>query len=232
VDPAILITAYIVFVYSTVCHEAAHALVAHRLGDDTAYLGGQVTLDPIPHIRREPMGMVVVPILALFLGGRIFGWASAPLDPLWVARFPRRSALVAIAGPIANFILCALAAVGMFVGVKNGVFAEPTSTTFSAFVVGQKGTAWELVAVLLSLVFSLNVLLGILNLMPLAPLDGSNIPLLFLKERAADSYQQMLRQPFMFLITLVVLMQIFYPVIFRPFYSWITLLCYRWFGFA
>src|SRR5215204_2247409 len=93
-DPAVLITAYIVFVYSTVCHEAAHAWVAHKLGDDTAYLGGQVSLDPIPHIKREPVGMVVVPLIMLFTGRGLLGWASAPLDPMWVMRYPKKSAMV------------------------------------------------------------------------------------------------------------------------------------------
>src|SRR5436190_7365182 len=105
-DPAILLTAYVVFLYSTVCHEAAHAWVAHKLGDSTAYHGGQVSLDPIPHIRREPLGMVVVPLLGLFINGSLLGWASAPLDPLWAAKHPRRSALVALAGPASNFLLC------------------------------------------------------------------------------------------------------------------------------
>ena len=53
----------VIFLFSLSAHEAAHALVAQRLGDVTAYLGGQVTLDPIPHIKREPWGMLIVPIL-------------------------------------------------------------------------------------------------------------------------------------------------------------------------
>jgi hypothetical protein len=63
-DYAIGLIWYVVFLYSTVCHEAGHAWAAYRLGDDTAYAGGQVSLDPIPHIRREPFGMVLVPLLS------------------------------------------------------------------------------------------------------------------------------------------------------------------------
>ena len=62
-----------VFLLSVTAHEAAHALAAMKLGDPTAYLGGQVTLDPVPHIRREPVGMVVLPIVTLFL----VQWPSA-----------------------------------------------------------------------------------------------------------------------------------------------------------
>jgi hypothetical protein len=60
---------YLVFLFSTTLHEASHAFAAMKLGDSTAYEGGQVTLDPLPHIRREPIGTVVVPIISFILGG-------------------------------------------------------------------------------------------------------------------------------------------------------------------
>jgi Zn-dependent protease len=227
-EPAILLTAYFVFLYSTVCHEAAHAWVAHKLGDDTAYLGGQVSLDPIPHIKREPMGMVVVPLISLFAYGGLFGWASAPLDPMWVARYPKRSAMVAIAGPIANIILAVIAMVIMFIGVKNGVFHEVRSPWFHEFVRGNAGTAWEYVGYVVSLTFFLNIFLAVLNLMPVPPLDGSNIPLFFLSDRAADSYQQVLRQPWMFLVSIVLLFKLF-PYVFVPIYKVVVKLAYACF---
>ena len=90
---------YLVFLYSTTLHEAAHAWAALKLGDDTAYQGGQVTLDPTPHIRREPIGMVVVPLLSFLFGGWMIGWASTPYDPDWAMRYPRRSAWMSLAGP-------------------------------------------------------------------------------------------------------------------------------------
>jgi len=64
---------FVVFLFSTTCHEAAHALVAKIGGDETAFLGGQVTLNPVPHIQREPWGMVIIPILMLVLNGSIIG---------------------------------------------------------------------------------------------------------------------------------------------------------------
>jgi Zn-dependent protease len=210
-DPAILLTAYIVFLYSTVCHEAAHAWVAHKLGDDTAYLGGQVTLDPIPHIKREPIGMVFMPLFMLFTGRGLLGWASAPLDPMWVAQYPKKSAMVAVAGPAANILIALAAAVGMFIGAKNGIFQKGIPY-WHEFVVGPKGTAWEYVGYVLSLMFTLNIFLAVLNLMPIPPLDGSNVPLFFLNARAADSYQQLIRQPWMFLVSIVVIFQVFPPI--------------------
>src|SRR5947207_14525690 len=77
---------YVAFLFSTTCHEAAHALAAKIGGDDTAFAGGQVSLNPVPHIQREPWGMVVIPILSLIMTGNLFGWASAPYDPCWCGR--------------------------------------------------------------------------------------------------------------------------------------------------
>src|ERR1041384_8448087 len=100
---------FLVFPFSTTVHEAMHALVAWKGGDPTAYHGGQVSLSPIPHIRREPIGMLVVPLLTSLTQGWAMGWASAPYDPYWAARHPRRAALMAAAGPAGNFLLALLA---------------------------------------------------------------------------------------------------------------------------
>ena len=199
-DLTVGIVTYIVFVYSTVCHEAAHAWSAMKLGDRTAYEGGQVSLDPTPHILREPFGMVVIPLLMLFTTGGLFGWASAPMNREWWRRNPRHAALVALAGPAANFLLCIAAAVLMFLGVKAGGLAVPYHYTTTSILTGTGGTAWEVAALLLSVIFSMNLLLGIFNLLPAPPLDGSNIPLLFLKGRRASQYQDLIEQPAMRLI--------------------------------
>src|ERR1700747_2477634 len=113
---------YIVFLFSTTCHEASHALVAKIGGDETAALGGQITLNPIPHIRREPFGMVVVPLLAFLLSRQIIGWASAPFNPEWERRYPRRSAWMALAGPAANFTLMLLAVAALRGGMMLQLF--------------------------------------------------------------------------------------------------------------
>ena len=78
---------YVVFLFSTTLHEAAHAWAAMRGGDLTAYHGGQVTLDPRPHIQREPFGMVAIPILSVMLSGWPFGFATAPYDPHWAMQY-------------------------------------------------------------------------------------------------------------------------------------------------
>ena len=115
---------YAAFLLSLTCHEAGHALVARWGGDDTAYLSGQVTLNPWPHIRREPVGTILVPILTYFIGSSrwMMGWASAPYDPHWEDRHPRRAALMSAAGPAANFLLFAIAFLVLKMGLLYGVW--------------------------------------------------------------------------------------------------------------
>ena len=173
---------YVAFLFSTTCHEAAHALVAKLGGDSTAALGGQLSLNPIPHIRRAPFGMVVFPILSFFLSGGMIGWASAPYDPLWERRHPRRSAWMALAGPAANFTLMLLAALALRIGRSYQLFSFDPLT-------GKPG----LVLLSLFIVFSLNLLLGTFNLLPVPPLDGSTGIMLFMAEDRAQKYLDWIR---------------------------------------
>jgi chromate transport protein ChrA len=148
IAPEFIVTSYVVFVYSVVCHEAAHAWSAMKFGDRTAYEGGQVSLDPTPHIRRSPFGMVLVPIISLLTQGTTIGWASAPLNPDWVLQNPRKAAWVALAGPAANFLLCILATIIMFLGVKGGVFAPAfrSGATLPIFSFIAGTGPWEIIA--------------------------------------------------------------------------------------
>ena len=214
---------YFVFIYTTVIHEAGHAWAALRLGDDTAYQGGQVSLDPTPHIKREPFGMVIVPILSWFLnGGRwMIGWASAPYDPRWAMRHPRRAAWMAMAGPGADLVLLLGTALLIHAGLKAGVFAIPDlhNIRIAHIVEAQQGAKfWELCATILSITFSLQVILIAFNLLPLPPLDGSAFPLFFLSESACEKYQEILWNPTMQLFGIIVAWQIYgriFPSIFR-----------------
>lgn len=218
---------YVVFLCSTSCHEAAHAWAAHRLGDDTAYRGGQSTLNPLPHIRREPFGMVVVPLASYFLGGWMIGWASAPYNPEWAVRYPQRSALMALAGPAANLLLLLCAAVLMRVGFEWGVFRQAMDTGFMHVVAatGDPEGLWAFCAKLLSLFFSLNLILGAFNLLPLPPLDGASIPLLVLPRGAAEKYWLALRQPIFAWIGLLVGWRLFGSVS-QPLFEMATKMLY------
>jgi Zn-dependent protease len=173
---------YVAFLFSTTCHEAAHALAAKLGGDDTAARGGQVSLNPVPHIQREPWGMVVIPILSFIFTRGMIGWASAPFNPEWERRHPRRAALMALAGPAANYTLMLLAVVGLRAGRGMGWLQTNSET-------GQPGLA----TVALFVFFSLNLLLGTFNLLPVPPLDGSAGIMLFMSESRAQRYLDWLR---------------------------------------
>jgi Zn-dependent protease len=197
---------YAVFLFSTTCHEAAHALVAKLGGDNTAELGGQVSLNPIPHIRRSPYGMVVFPLLSFFLlNGGMIGFASAPYDPNWAKRHPHRSALMALAGPATNFTLMILGAIGLRVGAA---FHWIQWDTYS----GPHGFP----AVLLFVLFSLNLLLGVFNLLPVPPLDGSSAIMLLMTEDRARGYIDWIRGGTFampgILVSLIIFRYIFPPV--------------------
>ena len=133
-DPNTLATGFLwflAFLFSTTVHEAMHALAAWRGGDPTAYHGGQVSLSPIPHIRREPIGMLVVPLLTALSQGWAIGWASTPYDPRWAARYPKRSALMAAAGPAGNLLIAFVALVLIKVGLATGLFVAPIGSASS-----------------------------------------------------------------------------------------------------
>ena len=184
---------YLAFVVSATVHEAAHALAAKRGGDPTAYLGGQVSLDPRPHMRREPIGMVVLPLLSLVTIGWPFGYASAPYDPAWAHRHPRRAAWMAIAGPASNLALVVLAALLVRLGVAQGLFAVPESVSFGAITAaGEAGAFASGAALVVSVFFSLNLILATLNMIPLPPLDGSAALGLVLPDDTTRRYQMAL----------------------------------------
>jgi Zn-dependent protease len=163
---------YICFLFSTVCHEGAHALVAKWGGDLTAFHGGQASLNPIPHIRRSPFGLVVVPIVSYALGGWMIGWASAPYNPDWRRMYPRRAAWMALAGPAANFTLVLLSAAAIHAGVAFGKLQPPDHITIS-HITELAGGGSNLLTSSLSILFVLNLLLGSFNLLPVPPLDGN-----------------------------------------------------------
>ncbi len=196
-DPEILVVAfctYLVFLFSTVCHEAAHALAAKLGGDLTAYHGGQVSLNPVPHMQREPFGLGLYPLLTLFLTGGtgIIGFASAPYDPYWALRNPRKAAWMAMAGPAANYVLALLAAILLKLGLIAGMFRLADENSFGRYhqilQAANPDSFVAPIALALSLFFYLNLMLGTFNLMPIPPLDGFSIFLFFLPAAGVQKF--------------------------------------------
>ncbi|HSW58471.1 MAG TPA: site-2 protease family protein [Dehalococcoidales bacterium] len=186
---------YFIFVISATFHEAAHAWAAKRAGDLTAYSGGQVSLNPVPHMKREPWGMIILPLIAVFLIGWPFGYASTPYSVDWAQRHPRRAAWMGCMGPLANLFLVLVSVLAIKAGIEGGVFLQPTSIGFRNLVDPAVPGVWTAAAAFISLLFSMNLILMVLNLFPLPPFDGSNIIALILPAGAARGYSRFIRNP-------------------------------------
>jgi Zn-dependent protease len=218
---------YVVFLLSITCHEAAHAFAAHRGGDDTAYLGGQVSLNPLPHIAREPVGTVLVPLLSYLLFGAggsgarwMIGWASAPYDMSWEERHPRRAALMAAAGPAANLLLATAGFVVLKIGLSTGLWFEYGLALDHLVTTGaEHGSLAEGLARFSSVLLSLNIILFFFNLLPLPPMDGAAVlagfsaPVRRFRERMRGS-------PMLALLGLIIAWRIF-PYVFNPVYGFV-----------
>ncbi len=143
---------------SVVVHEVSHGYVADILGDPTARFSGRLTLNPISHL--DPFGSVILPLLTFFTTGFIFGWAKpVPYNPYNLQKGKYGPGIVALAGPMANFVIAIFFALFVRFGVGS----------FSPFVI-------ELAAY----VVLINLLLGFFNLIPIPPLDGSKVVASFL----------------------------------------------------
>jgi Zn-dependent protease len=195
---AVLPIWFVVFLLSVTCHEAAHALAAKWGGDLTAYHAGQVTLNPAPHVQREPWGMVVMPLLSLFMsrGSMLMGWGSAPYDPYWEQRYPRRAAWMALAGPAANVALAIISGILIRVGMSTGLFVEGSGSIVS-LIGSNAGGLWDGAARFLGLMFCENILLACFNMLPVPPLDGNSAITLILPQRLAEQFRDFSRQGFL-----------------------------------
>jgi len=186
---------FAVWIVALTCHEAAHGFAALKLGDPTAYRHGQVTLDPIAHIKREPFGTIILPIISFVAFGWMLGWASAPYDPIWARHNRRKAGLMALAGPAANLLLVLIAGLAVRAGIVLGLFTPPQTITFTQVTVASSGGWAGAAAVAVSILFSLNLILFVFNLLPLPPLDGSQVVTLLLSDRAAERYSRLVYQP-------------------------------------
>jgi Zn-dependent protease len=209
---------FVAFLFSTTVHEAMHAFVAWKGGDSTAYHGGQVSLSPIPHIRREPIGMLAVPLLTSLTQGWAMGWASAPYDPVWAERHPKRAALMAAAGPAGNYMIALLAFVLIKVGLMTGMFTSPASANFSRVIVSAVSGNADFIATMLSVLLMLNVLLGTFNLLPLPPLDGGSVFSIFLPEHLGRRLRELQNNGMFSLIGVLVAWRVF-PYLTDPLFS-------------
>ncbi|WP_054285492.1 site-2 protease family protein [Gulbenkiania mobilis] len=184
--------------FAITLHEAAHAYAAKRFGDATAYMLGRMTLNPLKHI--DPIGTVLLPLLSVMLGGFIFGYAK-PVPVNYGALRNLRSGMrwVAAAGPLAN-----LAMMFMWVLLLRLALIMDNAYTEPLMLMSKAG-------------IQINIVLMVLNLLPLPPLDGSRIVESFLPPRLAWQYGRL--EPYGMWILLALLVTGGLSVILRPFLS-------------
>jgi Zn-dependent protease len=155
---ALGITQFVVLLFSLSFHESAHAWTALRQGDPTAQSLGRISLNPLVHI--DLIGTVVMPLVMIFTGVPLLGWAKpTPVNPRFFRSLRFGQIVVSAAGPISNMLLALVFTAGLFVAVR--VLPHPLQE--------------QPLAQLLSLGIQLNVSLAIFNLLPVPPLDGSHL---------------------------------------------------------
>jgi Zn-dependent protease len=170
------------------CHELAHGLVALILGDPTAKLAGRLTMNPLKHL--DPMGAIAFILASI-------GWAKpVPVNPDYFRRPMRDMMLVSLAGPGANFLLAALFAALFHLLLPLALgHPELRSVLHPLVLICQAGVV-------------VNLMLAFFNLLPIPPLDGSNILAWVLPERLAYSYLALGRYGFMLLLGLLIVSQL------------------------
>lgn len=185
----------VALIFSLSVHESAHAWMSNRFGDDLARSQGRISLNPASHV--DPIGTLLFPAIAFFTHAPLIGWAKpTPVNPLrWrnkrVANF-----WVSAAGAISNFIIAIIAGIGIRAlyafGITDGLELRPGSSIIAT-------GAFELLLTF----FILNVSLGVFNLLPIPPLDGSKVLQSILPESLEAGFETLERFGFILLFIAV-----------------------------
>lgn len=207
------IATIVVLILSIVLHEVAHGYAANWLGDPTARLAGRLTANPIPHI--DPIGSVVVPAMLFLTGsGFLMGWAKpVPYNPYNLRNQRWGESFVAFAGPATNFLLAIIFAVLVRLAIPLGL--SPSFVDLASYVV------------------YINVLLGLFNLIPFPPLDGSKVIEALLPLRLRMQYREVaMKIERMGMIASIALLFIFMTILWAPFAALIKMTTTFLLGFS
>ena len=197
-DPALeaalaeFIIAFPALIFSLVAHEYAHAVAAWRQGDDTAYMLGRITLNPLPHL--DPMMSVLIPALTLLGSGGTFVFGGAkpvPVTPRKYRNYRRGDIIVSLAGVTVNFVL-SFAFAALFVAI--GLLGRSMPETVGVLDAAQRMAMWGV---------WLNLLLCFFNLIPIPPLDGSHVLYHFLPPAWGQRYRELHRFGFLIIMLVV-----------------------------
>jgi Zn-dependent protease len=236
--PGDIILWFVVFLFSLSFHESAHAWVSERFGDDTGRLQGRITLNPIAHI--HPIGTIMIPLMGFMSGGiAMFGWAKpVETNPLMWRDKKKANIMVSAAGPISNFILATVALIILNILLMSHVVERPfvrdlgtgeirqarvaEAAPFKVVLPAEEGTLMEPMAKLLSVLFVLNVILGVFNLIPIPPLDGSHVLESLLPYEMAEAFAQI--RPYGFILLLALIWTPVLGWVIDPVYSFLDLL--------
>lgn len=171
-----------VLLFSVIVHEVAHGYIAYKRGDDTAKLMGRLTLNPVPHI--DIFGSIILPLMLMFANAPVFGWAKPVPVNINKLNNPRTDAVwVSLSGCLANFSLAVAAGFFMWL-IRNFATSEMTALASVYYI--------------LQNVLVINIILPILNLIPIPPLDGSRVFIFLLPRNIAVKYASI--EPYGFLI--------------------------------
>ena len=180
-----------VLLFSVVLHEYAHGWMARRQGDDTAYMLGRLTLNPIPHI--DPIGSVLVPAVLIMAGSPfVLGWAKpVPVNPRNYRNYKRGDILVSLAGIVVNLALAVIATLIMVIVVLLARGLPAAAPTF------------EVVVQMMQRAVLINLVLAFFNLIPIPPLDGSHVLYHLLPPKLGLAYRGLYQYGMMILIALM-----------------------------
>jgi Zn-dependent protease len=194
-EVVLIIFQVVVLILAFSVHECAHAWTAWRLGDPTARMLGRVTLNPLKHL--DPLGSVIMPLLALFYHWPLIGWAKpTPVTGRNFKNYRRDDILVTLAGPASNLISATIALILLLIIkhlVPGGVFAIATAMALASHIPGVSTENLPTlfpIALFLYFVILINLLLFVFNLIPIPPLDGSHVVRHFLPYRALQLYDR------------------------------------------
>ncbi len=175
----------IVLIFSVIIHEISHGYIALLLGDTTAKDAGRLTLNPLKHI--DIFGSVIFPLLMIFSGGPVFGWAKpVPYDPRFLRNPKKGAGLIALAGPGSNLVLAII-----FALVSRILTTFPATDFMQALYI------------LVVIIVQVNISLAVFNLLPIPPLDGSGILFSFLPRGTEKAQYFLQRYGFIILVVLI-----------------------------